>query len=411
MNRLNLRKNSNTPGSVRPVKSSFSSPESKPEESQFLRKSSKKVIKSAINIVTLIIFGVTIYSLRADIFSTLKNIKNADYFVLALIPVLQYYNYTAHGQLLRGVYKIFNTKISSKEALSLALELNFIGFILPTAGVSGVSYLALRMKDRALTSVSATAMGVKVLTQNLAFILFLITGLFVLALSGQASNLLILMASSLSLMIIFAGLIAVYIISSKARIRNSVKWLLDLVNFTANKLKHAKNGILRKLSGQKIEHKARDILDSEKILDRLSRLHDNYLILKRHHRELRRPLGYGILANLTELATIYIVFVANGYWPNPGAIIIGYAVASFAGIVSVVPGGVGLFEALMVGVMVSAGIPAGVSISATVMYRIINTLISMPVGYYLYHKQLNKNAKLNLQTAKTAPNVNDVPTK
>ena len=270
---------------------------------------------------------------------------------------------------------------------------------------------ALRMKDRALTSVSATAMGVKVLTQNLAFILFLITGLFVLALSGQASNLLILMASSLSLMIIFAGLIAVYIISSKARIRNSVKWLLDLVNFTANKLKHAKNGILRKLSGQKIEHKARDILDSEKILDRLSRLHDNYLILKRHHRELRRPLGYGILANLTELATIYIVFVANGYWPNPGAIIIGYAVASFAGIVSVVPGGVGLFEALMVGVMVSAGIPAGVSISATVMYRIINTLISMPVGYYLYHKQLNKNAKLNLQTAKTASKVNDVPSK
>ena len=76
-----------------------------------------------------------------------------------------------------------------------------------------------------------------------------------------------------------------------------------------------------------------------------------------------------------------------------------------------VPGGVGLFEALMVGVMVSAGIPAGVSISATVMYRIINTLISMPVGYYLYHKQLNKNAKLNLQTAKTASKVNDVPSK
>ena len=126
MNRLNSPKNSNTPGSARPVKTSFSSfneataspqedkttfssPESKPEESQFLRKSSKKVVKSVINIVTLIIFGVTIYSLRVDILSTLKNIKNADYFVLALIPVLQYYKYTAHGELLRGVYKIFNT--------------------------------------------------------------------------------------------------------------------------------------------------------------------------------------------------------------------------------------------------------------------------------------------------------------
>lgn len=355
------------------------------------------ILKKILNLLTFAIFGFAVYALRADILATLKNIKNADYFVLALIPFLQYFNYNSTGQIYKWLYKIFNVGVPNKQALSLALELNFIGFVLPTAGVSGLSYLAIRMKDKALPSVSTTVMGVKILIQNLAFIVFLFSGLLMLSLSGQASNFLILVASSLSLMIVFGGLVAIYIISSKARIRNSTKWLIDLVNFIFIKLKHFKGKLAKRISSKKIEKKVTSLVDSEKMLTRLAKLHDNYLLLKRNRKQLIRPFAFGMLANLTELATIYLVFGASGYWANPGAIIIGYAVASAAGIFSVVPGGVGIYEFLMVSVMVSAGVPAGVSISAIVMYRIINSGLSLPVGYYFYHKQLNKNSKLKIK--------------
>jgi uncharacterized membrane protein YbhN (UPF0104 family) len=48
-------------------------------------------------------------------------------------------------------------------------------------------------------------------------------------------------------------------------------------------------------------------------------------------------------------------------WVNPGAIILAYAVANFAGLISILPAGVGIYEALMSAVLAATGIPAGVS--------------------------------------------------
>ena len=42
----------------------------------------------------------------------------------------------------------------------------------------------------------------------------------------------------------------------------------------------------------------------------------------------------------------------------------------------------------MAAVLVSAGVPAGIAISVTVMYRVINLAISLPPGFYLYNKAL-----------------------
>ncbi|MFZ1522607.1 MAG: lysylphosphatidylglycerol synthase transmembrane domain-containing protein [Candidatus Saccharimonadales bacterium] len=353
-------------------------------------------LKMVINLVTLLLLGATIYSLRSNILETLRNIKNADYFILAIIPFLQYWNYRSTGNLYRSIYKIFGVDISQNQSLKLALELNFVGFVLPTAGVSVISYLAVRMREKAKASISTSVITTKIMIQNLSFVIFLFGGLFVLSAYGKASNLLILVSSSLSLMILFGGAIFIYIISSKARIRSSTKWLIDLVNLFFTKLKQAKNNLAAKLSSKKVEKKVNDVLDSEKIVTRLSTVHDNYLILKRSRRHLKKPFIYGLLANLTELATIYLVFAAIGYIVNPGAIIISYAVASFSGIFSIMPGGVGIYEGLMVAVMVSAGVPAGVSLSGIVMYRIINTALSLPAGYYYYHKRLNADSLLKL---------------
>lgn len=99
-----------------------------------------------------------------------------------------------------------------------------------------------------------------------------------------------------------------------------------------------------------------------------------------------------------------MVYVAFGEWINPGAIIIALAVANFAGFISVLPGGVGIFEALMTTVLIAAGVPAALSLSVTVTYRILNMLIQLPAGYYFYHKMLRepRSDKAELEKLKTA---------
>jgi uncharacterized membrane protein YbhN (UPF0104 family) len=68
-----------------------------------------------------------------------------------------------------------------------------------------------------------------------------------------------------------------------------------------------------------------------------------------------------------------------------------YAVANVAGLISVLPGGIGIYEALMTAVLASAGISPAVSLPVTVMYRVLNTALQLPPGYYFYHKSIKGN--------------------
>jgi uncharacterized protein (TIRG00374 family) len=83
------------------------------------------------------------------------------------------------------------------------------------------------------------------------------------------------------------------------------------------------------------------------------------------------------------------VYIAFGHLVNFGAVILAYAVANFAGLVSILPGGIGIYEGLMTLVLAAAGIPSRLSLPVTVMYRVLNMLVQLPPGYYLYHKALH----------------------
>ncbi len=92
---------------------------------------------------------------------------------------------------------------------------------------------------------------------------------------------------------------------------------------------------------------------------------------------------------LNQTLEYYVVYIAFGHYVNPGAVIIAYAIANFAGLVSVLPGGVGIYEGLMTGTLAAGGVPAALSLPVTVMYRVVNFAVQIPVGYYFYQKALH----------------------
>jgi uncharacterized protein (TIRG00374 family) len=121
-------------------------------------------------------------------------------------------------------------------------------------------------------------------------------------------------------------------------------------------------------------------------------LHVNYRLIATRWKDLKFPFFWALVANATEVATIYVVYIAFGEWVNVGAVILAYAVANVAGLISVMPGGVGIYEALMTGVLVASGVPAAVSLPVTVMYRVLSTIIQIPPGYVLYHGALRNKS-------------------
>src|SRR5690606_29727068 len=124
--------------------------------------------------------------------------------------------------------------------------------------------------------------------------------------------------------------VGIFIISKAARIKAFVSWLPKFLNYVGRYFK-----------------KGRDLISMERVERVLEELHDDYKALSKDMKLIKWLMVWAFLINVAELATIYIVYIAFGSFINPGALIIAYAVANFAGLIAVLPGGVGVYEGLM----------------------------------------------------------------
>ncbi|MCW1908753.1 MAG: flippase-like domain-containing protein [Candidatus Saccharibacteria bacterium] len=339
-------------------------------ESHFLKRRWKVIV----NIATLTAMAVLIYAVREELAQTIDNLRKVNLWVLALLIPIEALNHDSYARMFRSLFGIVGHKLHYKDMYKVSLELNMVNHIFPSGGVSGFSYFSLRMKQFDVsTGKSTLVQTMKFVCLFISFEVMLIFGLLALAIGGQASNVVILLAGSLATSLVIGTLGIAYVIGSERRIDSFFTTITRGLN----------RGI------HYLRRKNPETINILKLKGMLFDLHENYLLIKSDYRKLKGPLLNGLMANLTEILAVYIVYVAFGYWFNPGAIILAYAVANFAGLVSVMPGGVGIYEALMTAVLATAGLSPAVTIPVTVMYRMLNTVIQVAPGYYFYHRALH----------------------
>jgi uncharacterized protein (TIRG00374 family) len=75
---------------------------------------------------------------------------------------------------------------------------------------------------------------------------------------------------------------------------------------------------------------------------------------------------------------------ATGSYPRPWLILIAYAVAGIIGLVPITPGGLGIVEASLTGLLVLAGVSLGNAFLATLAYRLASYWIPLAAGPIAY---------------------------
>ena len=329
-----------------------------------------------LTIVTFVALAGLVYALRRQIFDTVTNLGKVNTWALLLILPAQALNYHSLTKMYQGIFGVLGQKMDYRFMLRTASELNFVNSVFPSGGVSGFSYFGVRLRSQGINAGQATL--VQIMRFGLVFISFqllLFVGLMALAVGGQASNLVILIAGSLGTLLAVMTLVVAYVIGSKQRINAFFTFLTRALN----RLIHV------------VRPKNPETINIARVQSMFNDLHENYALLKSKYRQLRGALLFALLANVAEILTIYAVYLAFGELVNPGAVIIAYAIANFAGLISVLPGGVGIYEALMTAVLATAGVPPGLSLPVTVMYRILNMSLQLPIGWYFYHKTVGKD--------------------
>ncbi len=75
---------------------------------------------------------------------------------------------------------------------------------------------------------------------------------------------------------------------------------------------------------------------------------------------------------------------ATGAKPNPSLVLLAYAVAGLLKLIPITPGGLGIVEAGLSGLLILAGVPSGSVVVATLAYRIISYWLPIFVGPFAY---------------------------
>ena len=335
----------------------------------------KRRWKLLLNIATLLALAALIIASRHQLLETVKNFSRVNLWVLLLVIPVEYLNYHAQARLYQKLFGMVGNKLSMKTLLRASLELNFVNHVFPSGGVTGISYFGLRMRGEGVTVAKSTLVhAMKLILVFLSFEILLILGMFILAVNGKASNMTIFIGSSLSTLLIVGTAVVVYVVSSRRRIEafftTLTKWLNKLI--------------------QVVSPKNPETINIAKAQEAFGEFHEDYKVMRAQAGNLKSPFFWAMVANVTEVLVVLVVYIAFRQYVNVGAIILAYAVANFAGLVSVLPGGVGVYEALMTAVLATAGVPASVSLPATVMYRVVNTVLQVPPGYYLYHRSISE---------------------
>jgi putative heme transporter len=341
----------------------------------------KRRWKLLLNIVTLIALAGLIVAIHKQLGQTIDNLFKVNAVFLLLIIPIQFLDYDAQARLYKGLFSAVGNKISYRHLFRASLELNFVNHVFPSGGVTGISYFGLRMRGEGVTGAKATVVQLlKLVVTVLSFEILIVFALFCLAIEGHMNSLILLVAGSLTTILVIGTAGFAFIIGSKHRIAGFFTRATRLLNRLINNFRRG-------------DHP--ETIDTTKVRVLFEDLHENYLLFRKDWRSLRRPFFWGFMTNVWEVLTVYMVYIAFGHFVNIGSVILAYAVANFAGLVSVLPGGVGIYEGLMTLVLTATGVPSRLSLPVTVMYRVLSTLVQIPPGYYLYHRTLRETKPIS----------------
>ncbi len=334
-----------------------------------------------ISVITLVLLGVIVFAARGEIVHAWQLLGSVNVWILALLLPLQLLAYYAAGEMIFSYLRSKDaiSKVSRLTQMRMALEMNFVNHVLPSGGVSGISYMSWRLGRYGVSPGRATAaQAVRYAMGLLAAMLLVALAVFAVTVDGNINRWIILISAAIVSIMGFGTIALAYLVNSKQRMEDLSAWLSKKVNHLASRFTRGKKRV---------------VLREAKLLEFFTDIHDEYSSLKRDRRILRRPFWWAVVFTLADSSLFAVTFWALGQDVNFAPVLIAYVLASIAGFIVVTPGGAGAYEAIMVTFLTIAGISSGVAIAGIILARVVILFTTIALGYLFYQHAIFRYGK------------------
>ena len=330
-----------------------------------------------LTLITFALLALVIILGWNDIVAAFSMLSTVNLAILSLIVPVQILSYFATGSIIFS-YLRAKGSLDGLSRLSMArisLELNFVNHILPSGGAAGFSYLGWVLHRYGVSpSRSTIVQGIRYLLTFVTFVVLLILSVIFLAIDHQMNTGVVIISIILGLSTMASVLAVLYLMHKRSRIMIFSNWVRKFVN---------------KIVAFVTFKKKQNILSKEVVDKFFEEFHDDYEALLRDKKILLRPIIWAILANLLDVALIYIAFWSLGITINPALLFISFGVSSLASMIPITPGGTGVYEAIMIAFLSSAGVSPDAAIAGTLLARVSLLLGTVVFGYIFYQMRIS----------------------
>lgn len=341
----------------------------------------KLTFRGWLTLITLVLLTIVVFAAWPEIQKAWGLIGQVNLWILALLIPVQLFSYYATGGM---IFSYLRSKGEIKQMshwgmTRLALELNFVNHILPSGGAAGFSYLAWVLNRYKVSAARSTmAQIIRFTLTFISFVLLMLVALLLLGLNHQADKTMVFVAVALTVLATAATAFVIWLVKSRPRLDRFSGWLTR----TANKL----------ISIVTFKRK-KNIVKKSTITHFFGGVHDDYVSLNKDRKILIVPFIWALIANILDVALIWIAFWSLGVSVDPALLFIAFGVSSIASAISVTPGGAGVYETVMVMFLAASGVTPEVAIAGTLLARVVLLAGTIAFGYFFYQMTLSTHGK------------------
>ena len=303
-------------------------------------------------------------------------LQDLGWYVVPLVIIVQLGSYYANARYYQAFFAISNYTIGLRRLFETSLAINFANQALPSGGLVGTTYLTEAMKPEVPSGTSALAQLGRYIFTFLSYFIVLAAG-FLLLFLARDSNLnkpSVKLVIILMLAVLGIGLVVLMIFQERARFEPVLRLGVRLIN-----------GF-----GHRVMRHQDDLIGTDRVTRFLDEFYRGYHLVIGHRGRWPKLLAWSLLYNLTEVLTIYVVFIGMGMWVNPGIVVTAYTLAIIASFAGFLTGGVGVYELGMIGTFTALGVPFATSFTVVLVYRALSMILFLPPGFYFYRSRLLK---------------------
>lgn len=124
----------------------------------------------------------------------------------------------------------------------------------------------------------------------------------------------------------------------------------------------------------------KSIYDGKQILRSVDNLYEAAKVARKKPLETGKALAYGIVTLFADVLSLYFVFHALGFPIRLDILVVGYVITNYVMSVLLMPEGIGITELSLSAVYTSMGVPSGIVVVATLLFRFIAFWLPIGVG-------------------------------